>query len=931
MRNRFLIVVILWVAAATLLSAQPVTYNIRSVAGNYTGLGDNGPAVNAVFINTTTLTVDSAGNIYVAELPGRIRKIGPDGVVTAFAGNPGGTGLGDGGPATQATLNVDLGLATDPSGNLYLSEFQNCRIRRVNPQSGIITTVAGNGTCSFSPDGPISTLNFPGALVLDPQGRLVVVEGSRIRRIDLSAGTITTIAGTGTAGILGNGGPATAAQINAPAALTGDSLGNLFFADTGNCLVRSISVAAGTLQTIAGTTCGSSGDNGPASAAQLNSPAAVVVNSGGHLLYVGETSRIRQINLDTHVITTYAGTGTQGHTGDGGPAVQAQISPGALAFDKNGNLLLLENTQLRRIDSAGNINTIAGVDQSGGDGGPAVFASLSLPNGVASDGKGGFAISDAANARIRKVVADGTITTIAGGATGITLGFIHSGGMAYDASGNLYFAESNFSDPTLNRLRKIDTTGAVSRVSPTNFAIPGGIALDPTQRFLYITEQNGNRVDKVDLTTGVATTFAGQGAPGATVGGGFFGDGGPANQAKLFDPVSVAVDSSGNVYVEDGGNARIRRISPSGDMIQTIAGNGTQAGLQGQPPLSGDGGIATSAAIDAFFGIASDAAGNLFIAEINKIRRVDAASGFITTIAGGATSGFSGDRGPALVAQINAQGVAVDAAGNVLIADTGNNRVRELFDANKMVITYVSTANGPAAIAPNTWIVIKGKNLVPANTAANGVIWSSAPEFAAGRMPVQLGGISAKVNGKPAYIYFFCSLATALSCYSDQINMLTSLDNTTGPVQIVVTNGAVSSPPFTVTAQPLVPSFLQFSFKGYVVATHTDLSLLGPTTLYPNASTPARPLETVIIYGVGFGLPPAPLVEGSSTQSASLQFPVCTVGGLPASVSAAVLVGPGLYAFFVVVPAGAVTGDNPVSCTYQNSATPAGNLLTVQR
>jgi uncharacterized protein (TIGR03437 family) len=248
------------------------------------------------------------------------------------------------------------------------------------------------------------------------------------------------------------------------------------------------------------------------------------------------------------------------------------------------------------------------------------------------------------------------------------------------------------------------------------------------------------------------------------------------------------------------------------------------------------------------------------------------------------------------------------------------------------VITSVKTAFGASYIAQNTWIEIKGTNLVPSTTPAGGVYWSNAPEFASGRMPTQVGGISVTINGKPAYVWWFCSAVTTSACASDQINVLSPLDATVGQVDVVVSNQNVSSAPMSVNMLPIAPSVLVFDTTGHSVAEHTDFSLLGPAGLFPGKSTPARPLEVVIVYAIGFGLPAAPLVDGSATQSGALPvLPVCQMGGAPAPVTAAVLITPGLYALFVTVPGGASGGDQAISCSYQSSPTPAGNLITVQQ
>jgi uncharacterized protein (TIGR03437 family) len=255
--------------------------------------------------------------------------------------------------------------------------------------------------------------------------------------------------------------------------------------------------------------------------------------------------------------------------------------------------------------------------------------------------------------------------------------------------------------------------------------------------------------------------------------------------------------------------------------------------------------------------------------------------------------------------------------------------------AGTPIINSISTAFGFPTIAQNTWIQIQGTNLVPGNTPPGGVFWNNAPEFSAGRMPTQLGGISVTVNGKPAYVWGFCSGATSPCAgdHIDQINVLSPLDSTLGQVQVVATNQAVSSAPMSVDLLSIAPAIPLFDVTGHVIATHTDFTDIGPVNLIPGLSTtPARPLEVVLIYAFGLGLPTAPLVDGSATQSGSLPvLPTCQMAGAPAPVVAAVLVSPGLYALGVTVPAGAPNGDNVISCSYLDAATPAGNLVTVQR
>jgi uncharacterized protein (TIGR03437 family) len=284
-----------------------------------------------------------------------------------------------------------------------------------------------------------------------------------------------------------------------------------------------------------------------------------------------------------------------------------------------------------------------------------------------------------------------------------------------------------------------------------------------------------------------------------------------------------------------------------------------------------------------------------------------------------------------------------DSAGRLVKADYGSGAIAYTYDKSGNLtqrtvtgggaISSVNVAGSPASagIVQNGWIEIHGSNLVPSNTPAAGVIWSNAPEFAQGNLPTQIGGVSVTVNGKAAYVYFYCSSSTSSVCSTDQVNALTPFDNVTGPIAVVVTSNGAPSAPFQAALNKVVPSFLLFNANGYVAATHADNSLLGPASLYPGSSTPAAPNETITVYGVGWGLPSQTLIPGSSAQSGTLApLPVCTIGGKSAAVLFAGLISPGLYQFNLTVPASATSGDNAISCSYAGASTPAGDLLTVR-
>ena len=274
--------------------------------------------------------------------------------------------------------------------------------------------------------------------------------------------------------------------------------------------------------------------------------------------------------------------------------------------------------------------------------------------------------------------------------------------------------------------------------------------------------------------------------------------------------------------------------------------------------------------------------------------------------------------------------IGTDSAGAAMVQGSGTITTGK---TGAPVITSVKTAFGASVIADNTWLQINGTNLVPSNTASGGVTWSTAPSFAQGMMPTQLGPISVTVNGQPGYIFFYCSAATDTACTAgDQINVLSPLNTSSSlyPAEVVVTNNGVSSPPFTVLNNGYAPTFPLFDAKGHVVARHLDFSYLGPTSL--GFTTPARAGETIILVLYGLGLPtgPSPAV-GSATQSGSLPAtPVCWVSGFPATVVGAALISPGLYQLNLTLPPGVSTGDNPINCSYQGYPTSPGALIAVQ-
>jgi sugar lactone lactonase YvrE len=293
--------------------------------------GDGGLATDATLRNPGGLAVDASGNLYFADSGNhRVRKVSPTGIISTVAGIGQYGFSGDGGPATNARLDTPWGVAVDASGNLYIADSYNQRIRRVSP-AGIISTVAGNGAGGFSGDGGLATnanLKFPMWVAVDGSGNLFITDtnNQRIRKVSPS-GTISTAAGTGNLGFSGDGGPATSANLNYPSGLAVDGSGNLFIADTNNERVRMVS-PSGTISTVAGTgTRGFSGDGGPAVSARLSIPYGLAVDGLGNLFIVdGGNYRVRKVS-PLGRISTIAGAGIPGFSGDGGAATDAAINP----------------------------------------------------------------------------------------------------------------------------------------------------------------------------------------------------------------------------------------------------------------------------------------------------------------------------------------------------------------------------------------------------------------------------------------------------------------------------------------------------------------------------------------------------------------------------------------------------------------------------
>jgi sugar lactone lactonase YvrE len=879
MRISYAVAALAVVSFGVVCADEPM--NIVTVAGRMPFTGDGGPALAARIGAPLGIAADAAGNILVGDTSDNlVRFVNRTGQSVTFGGQPiqagkiasiAGTGLagynGDGIPATLADVTEVTGITFDAPRNVfYISDTFNQRIRKIDPVTGIITTVAGTGQFSFNGNTdpqtghPLATeanLTFPGPPAFDASGNFYVNDGggAMVRRVDAVTGFISTVAGgnaragTATAGSTvvtmsdtsgfsagiavfgpglpplgatvvsvtpnlsitiapaptqggaitltttargygGDGGPATAAMIYLPVALFLDPSGNLYISDAVNQRVFCVNLSnanvtvfgkviqPGNIATVVGGGTGpfsdpaQIGDGGPATAAHLGSPGSLAFDSEGNLFISDGGYRIRRVDHAAATITTIAGGIPGNFKFDLGPSNQGAVGPAGITVDGSGNLLIADDgfNCVRMIapplDGTGIISTVAG----GGtpplnDNGPATAANLNSPALIAFDASGNLFFVDSGNNRIRRIDATTQIITTVVGNGGVTnpmqtdLGdggpsaqatVNNATGLTFDASGNLYFCDTNN-----NRVRMVapplDGTQTITTVvggtgTPTDFfqsnlgdggeAIaatcnrPRGPAFDLSGN-LYFADVNNARIRKVTLpdngimANGIITTVVGTGVF-TDAAQDNLGDNGPANQATVNGARFVTFDAYGNLYTPDVNNLRVRKVTAHADAngkplplrgcetITTVAGNGLLYATNHKP--FGD--AATSYSITNPRQIAptrADASGaiSLYFVDFHDsvLYKVTATDGVIdgdaddlfTGSAGSVgdqtVNGFNGDGIPATSALLNTPvGVALDASGNIYIGDYGNNRIRRLNVAAKTV-SVNTNADGAGGIA----------------------------------------------------------------------------------------------------------------------------------------------------------------------------------------------------------------------------------------
>jgi sugar lactone lactonase YvrE len=780
LRSRLALQILVAALVAPGAAQMQIVPTIASIAGTGTAgyLGDGGQATAAQFNAPSGLVFDNAGNLYISDTANnRIRKIA---VGTGFVSTVAGTGTagfnGDG-VATATQLNHPQGISVDQAGNVYIADSLNERVRELVVSTGMLTTVAGTGTAGFSGDSAAATLakmDLPVAVVVDVSGNLYISDSNnnRIRQVLAATGAISTIAGSGAFGagtgtFSGDNGLSTSATFSNPGALgflqQGSTPSDLIVWDSGNHRLRDVglivygSPTSYTSEFSGNGTAVAGGDGGYASQASYVSVTGVFSSQNGVYIVDSGAHEVRAINLTTDIISTVAGNGTSGFSGDGGVASNALLSsPSGIAGDGFGNLYITDagNNRIRKLTvqypidfPPTNVGSTSAtttvylsnvVDQT--------ISSIAVP--ASAGGVQEFTVGT-----ITGCVLDGTTTNTAGTVCQVPITF-KPGFPGYreiplqtvTANGNTNFGLRGVGVGPLASLTPAGTTAVPGLTNSTLYA---GLFLGPgcaAQDFagnLYICDTPHSYIKRVDAVTGAVTKFAGNGnyespgLPGSSAlsnsigypvsivfdsaNNMFFLDkenwavyridaitnnityvtlvNGSASISPLFLPQQLAMSRTGKFYVADAGNKRVRMINGQTGYISTIAGFDNHSTIGG-----GDGSLATATSLGAVYGVAVDPKDNLYIAETdhNRIWKVDATTGIIHLFAGTGTAGFSGDGGQALSAQFSSpESLALDVAGNLYVTDTGNLRIRRIDAATGLVSTIMGTGYVFAAGYPS--------------------------------------------------------------------------------------------------------------------------------------------------------------------------------------------------------------------------------------
>lgn len=692
-----------WTAQAQNVQFLP---NITTVAGSGTAgyTGDGGSALAAKISSSAVAAVtDSYGNIYIADQGNNvIRRVdAATGIITTVVGGGSGTcatatdALGDGCLATQAIIKTPKDVRIF-HGNMYIADNGDNYIRMVSGATGIISIFAGTGATTAPKNGVVATqcaLPAPQAITFDSAGDAFIATAAGkvyVVRVDAVTGLASIYAGTGAAGNTGDGGLATAAEIQNIGGLAFDSNGNLFLSETTPNNVREIYAASGDIITYVGksgsSASGFAGDGTTSNNALLDGNLHISIDAQNNL-YIADS-----LNNRVRVVTPPAAGATYGiintlvagpgFAGDGGPVSGALVNtPRDVEPTSSGDLLIMDqaNDRVREISPAGNFAATSIGSTSAQTISVQVNTPLTLSSFTVPAGYTDFAAGSVSGCTVGTALTAGTVCSVQvtfkptlAGVRSAPLNFTDSSGNVYTLSltGIGEAPSASLLPGTISTIAGTGTAGASGNGAAATAALldhPSATVVDG-KGDIYFADTANNEVREISASTGNISVAAGTGTAG------FSGDGSAAVSAELNAPSGLAVDGAGDLYIADTGNNRVRFVSAANGTISTFAGTGTAG-------FAGDGGAATSAELNAPQGVFLTAGGNLYIADTGNsaVRSVGLRSGAITTLAGNGTAGFAGDGGEAVAAQLNAPtAIAADAYGNIFIADTGNQRIREI-------------------------------------------------------------------------------------------------------------------------------------------------------------------------------------------------------------------------------------------------------------
>ncbi len=895
---------------------------INTVAGNGTfGFSGDKAAATSAQVSPWAVAVDAQGNLYIADgYNYRVRKVDTNGIITTIAGNGQGTYSGDSSSAINTSIDFPTGIAVDSAGNVYIGDYEY--VLQIDP-TGAISTVAGSGGYGYIADGVDArqSVLIPQGIVLDGNGNLYLTdwESSRVRKVDLQTHFIFSVAGNGNPGYSGDQGSPLAAELSFPTGVAFDAAHDLFVADFGNSRVREVTSTL--ITTVAGT---SIGDGAAATSAFFNLPTGLAVDGSRNIVvadtdnyearrfslggaiapfgqlqtfstpygvavdhlgnfYVSDSEpRVLEIT-PANVTTVVAGNGIDGYTGDTAQASMASISqPSGVAVDLAGNVYLTDYThsRIRMVNPAGIINTIAGNGKSifSGDNGPAKNAGMD-PYDIAVDSQGNLYVADEINNRIREIMPNGNITTVAGIGTP---GYSGDGGLATAAQLN----------------------------GPT------GVAVDANGN-LYIADF-GNFVVRRVTASGLITTIAGNGGfyPGS-------GDGGPAISAQL-NPLRVAVDPQGNLYVADYINDRIRKLVPAPvapATLSIVSGNGQQggAGTALKAPLvvqvTDQAGAGVAGVIVTFSATPGSAA-------------TPTLSSAITLNDGTASTNVNLSATAAGAVTITA---AVNGIPSVSFSLTATSPNAPTISSGGVESAGLSTP-AVTAVAVNSIASIFGTQFAPAGTALE----ISPSDLVDGKVPTVFGGVCVLFGTQRAPIFEVYSNQINLQVpqvAAGQVNVqvITQCD----------TEQAQNSGTVTVQVQPAAPEFFYFTHTSTgqnAIAAINALTgaYIGAPGLISGANfTPANPGDYLTIFATGFGDTNPSFGPGVlPNMSAQITSPfTISFGGVTLDPSdilyAGVTQNAGVYQVNIQVPANVPAGDQPFIITIGGVASPSGGYITV--